>query len=74
LPRELADQLRAVIAEHTALTGSTVGAGLLANWRSAARRFSAIVPRDFQRVVEATRRARATGEDVDAAVMAAARP
>jgi hypothetical protein len=31
-----------------------------------------IVPRDFQRVVDATARARANGEDVDTAVMAAA--
>ena len=32
-----------------------------------------IVPRDFRRVLEATARAEANGEDVDAAVMAAAR-
>jgi glutamate synthase (NADPH/NADH) large chain len=31
------------------------------------------VPRDYRRVVEATRRAEAAGEDVDEAVMAAAR-
>ena len=38
-----------------------------------AGRFTAIVPRDFRRVLEATARAQADGEDVDAAVMAAAR-
>jgi len=31
------------------------------------------VPRDYRRVLDATRRARAAGEDVDVAVMAAAR-
>ena len=35
-------------------------------------RFSVIVPRDYKRVVEATRRAHERGGDVDAAVMAAA--
>jgi hypothetical protein len=31
------------------------------------------MPRDYRQVLEATRQARATGADVDAAVMAAAR-
>jgi glutamate synthase (NADPH/NADH) large chain len=55
------------------LTGSTVAAALLADWPASVARFSAIVPRDFKRVMEATKRARAAGEDVDIAVMAAAR-
>ena len=65
--------LRSVLEQHAALTGSTVAAALLADWPSALDRFSAIVPRDYRRVLEATRRAEAAGEDVDAAVMAAAR-
>jgi glutamate synthase (NADPH/NADH) large chain len=68
-----AARLRAIVAEHVAYTGSTVGAALLADWGSAIARFSAVVPRDFKRVLEATRRAQATGADVDEAVMAAAR-
>jgi glutamate synthase (NADPH/NADH) large chain len=55
------------------LTGSTVAAALLADWPTALDRFSAIVPRDYRRVLEATRQAQAAGEDVDAAIMAAAR-
>ncbi len=55
------------------MTGSAVAAVLLADWPAALRRFSAIVPPDFRRVLEATRAARAAGEDVDVAVMAAAR-
>ena len=47
--------------------------GLLADWPAALGRFSAIVPRDFRRVLEATAAAEANGEDVDEAVMAAAR-
>ncbi|HEY3630534.1 MAG TPA: glutamate synthase-related protein, partial [Jatrophihabitantaceae bacterium] len=65
--------LRAVLEQHAALTGSAVAAALLADWPSALDRFSAVVPRDYRRVLEATRRAEAAGEDVDAAVMAAAR-
>jgi glutamate synthase (NADPH/NADH) large chain len=66
-----AHRLRAVLEAHVAATDSTVGRELLADWGTARRRFSAIVPRDFRRVLEATRRAKAAGEDVDRAVMAA---
>jgi glutamate synthase (NADPH) large chain len=65
--------LRAIVEQHLAYTNSTVAAALLADWPSAVHRFSAVIPRDFRRVLEATRRAHAAGEDVDAAVMAAAR-
>jgi glutamate synthase (NADPH/NADH) large chain len=68
-----ADRLQSVVAAHVAATDSAVGAALLADWPDAVRRFSAIVPRDFRRVLEATKRATDTGEDVDVAVMAAAR-
>ncbi len=65
--------VRAVLEQHAALTASPVAAALLADWPTAADRFSAIVPRDYRRVLDATRRAQASGEDVDEAVMAAAR-
>ncbi|HLY33936.1 MAG TPA: glutamate synthase subunit alpha, partial [Jatrophihabitantaceae bacterium] len=68
-----AELLRGVIEAHRDYTGSPVAAALLSDWPASVQRFRAIVPRDFRRVLEATRRARATGEDVDAAVMAAAR-
>ena len=69
---EQAEQLRSIVVRHAELTGSTVATELLADWPAAVARFSAIVPRDYKRVLEATKRARATGEDVDTAVMAAA--
>jgi glutamate synthase (NADPH/NADH) large chain len=65
---EHADRLRAVVRDHERYTSSH-----LAGWPAALRRFSVIVPRDYRRVLETTRRARAMGEDVDAAVMSAAR-
>jgi len=73
VPVAESERLRAIVAEHASYTGSAVAAALLTDWSSALRRFSAVLPRDFQRVLEATRRAEEAGEDVDAAVMAAAR-
>jgi len=73
LAPEDAERLRSIVVSHVAYTGSPVGAALLADWDSASARFSAIVPRDFRRVLEATRRAQAAGEDVNEAIMAAAR-
>ncbi len=73
LTEEDSRRLHQVVTEHVRCTESSVGAALLANWPAARERFSAIVARDFQRVLEATRRAEAAGEDVDAAVMAAAK-
>jgi glutamate synthase (NADPH/NADH) large chain len=73
LSDEDAGRLRALVEAHVRYTDSAVGRALLTDWPAALARFSAIVPRDFRRVVEATRRATAAGEDVDAAVMAAAR-
>jgi glutamate synthase (NADPH/NADH) large chain len=68
-----AERLHSIISAHVAYTDSAVGAALLAEWPAAVRRFSAVVPRDFKRVLEATRAAEATGDDVDEAIMAAAR-
>ncbi len=65
--------LREIVEAHASYTGSPVAEALLLDWSSALARFRVIVPRDFERVIEVTRRAGANGEDVDAAVMAAAR-
>jgi glutamate synthase (NADPH) large chain len=65
--------LRSIVARHAEFTDSRVARALLADWRGCVQRFSAVVPRDYRRVVEATRRARALGADIDQAVMAAAR-
>jgi glutamate synthase (NADPH/NADH) large chain len=68
-----AARLHGVVAAHARYTGSAIAAALLSDWPRALGRFSAIVPRDFRRVLEATARAEADGADVDSAVMAAAR-
>jgi glutamate synthase (NADPH/NADH) large chain len=73
VPREHDATLREIVRAHETHTKSTVAAELLADWPAALIRFTAVIPRDFQRVLEATRRAQANGEDVDQAVMQAAR-
>ncbi|MCW2523705.1 MAG: gltB, partial [Frankiales bacterium] len=70
---EQSQTLRAVLQRHFELTGSAVAEKLLANFEHEAYRFSVIMPRDYKRVLEATKLAEAEGRDVDEAVMAAAR-
>jgi glutamate synthase (NADPH/NADH) large chain len=65
------------ITRHRAETGSAVAARLLADVdaegvEALRRSFAKVMPTDFKRVLEAQRRARETGEDELAAVMAAA--
>jgi glutamate synthase (NADPH/NADH) large chain len=61
------------VARHAQLTGSPVAERLLADWDGALCRFTAVVPRDYKRVLEATRRAEQDGRPVDEAIMEAAR-
>jgi glutamate synthase (NADPH/NADH) large chain len=65
------------ITRHRAETGSAVAARLLADIdaegvEALRRSFAKVMPTDYKRVLEAQRRARETGEDELAAVMAAA--
>jgi glutamate synthase (NADPH/NADH) large chain len=69
---EDAEYVRALVERHLAETGSTVAGKLLADWESAAARFTKIMPRDYRRVLEAMAKAEAEGRDVDEAIMAAA--
>ncbi len=68
-----AEFLLDLLARYREQTGSPVAAGLLADPDGALARFSRVLPRDYQRVLAATRRARQDGHDVAEAVMAAAR-
>jgi glutamate synthase (NADPH/NADH) large chain len=65
--------LRDLVERHQQETGSAVAARLLAEWVTAAEEFTAVVPREYKRVIEAIRTAEAAGRDVDEAVMEAAR-
>ncbi|TRW83295.1 glutamate synthase large subunit [Mycolicibacterium sp. 018/SC-01/001] len=65
--------LRDVVACHARHTGSTVATSLLSDWPRRSAQFTKIMPRDYQRVLQATRMAKAEGRDVDAAIMEATR-
>jgi glutamate synthase (NADPH/NADH) large chain len=67
------DWLRGIVERHYRLTGSAVAASLLGDWTRRAGAFTKVMPRDYQRVLEAMRLARAEGRDVDEAVMEASR-
>ena len=55
------EQVRALVAEHVARTGSMVGRNLMASWERSRERFVKVMPRDYRRVLE-ERAARAAAE------------
>jgi glutamate synthase (NADPH/NADH) large chain len=72
LTRDDAEFLAGLIEAHQAETGSAVAARLLADWDHALTRLRRVMPRDYQRVLTAARRAEREGRDVHTAVMSAA--
>ncbi|MBJ7463432.1 MAG: glutamate synthase subunit alpha, partial [Mycolicibacterium sp.] len=65
--------LHDVVARHAQATGSTVAGSLLADWPRRSAQFTKIMPTDYERVLRATRMAKAEGRDVDTAIMEASR-
>jgi glutamate synthase (NADPH) large chain len=65
--------LAELLSRYLADTGSPVAAGLLHDWPAALPRLRRVMPRDYKRVLAATRKAEQDGLDVAEAVMAAAR-
>ncbi len=63
------DALRSLVEKHHAETDSAVAGKLLKDWPTAVERFTAVVPRDYKRVMELIRTAEAAGRNVDEAVM-----
>jgi len=64
--------LAEIIATHAAETGSVVAEAILADWARASANMVKVMPRDYRRVLDATRLAEAEGRSVDEAVMVAA--
>jgi glutamate synthase (NADPH/NADH) large chain len=64
--------LGGLLARHLDETGSAVATRILAGWPRAALRFAKVMPRDYKRVLEATRAAEAAGVAAEQAIMAAA--
>ncbi len=67
------ETLHALVEKHFAETDSAVAGRLLKDWGAAVAEFTAVVPRDYKRVMELIRTAEAAGHDVDEAVMGATR-
>ena len=62
-----------VLGAHVEYTGSAVAGRVLSTWPRSAGSFVKVMPKDYKRVLEAIRKAEASGRPVDEAVMAAAR-
>ncbi len=60
-----------VVSTHAKLTGSRIAAALLADWPTAARRFTRVMPRDYARVLQLQSQAERDGADADQLIMAA---
>ncbi|TQC50453.1 glutamate synthase large subunit [Rhodococcus sp. WS4] len=67
------DWLHGAVTRHHRWTGSAVAASVLADWPRRSALFTKVMPVDYQRVLDATRMAKAEGLDVDTAIMEAAR-
>nr|MDT0662941.1 glutamate synthase-related protein [Micromonospora sp. DSM 115978] len=71
----LADEERStlhnLVQRHFAETDSAIAEELLKRWPEAVEEFTAVVPRDYRRVLEIMKAAEAAGRDVDEAVMSA---
>ncbi len=65
--------LHDVVARHAQFTDSTVARSLLSDWPRRSAEFTKVMPTDYQRVLQATRMAKAEGRDVDTAIMEASR-
>ena len=73
LSEEDADSLREIIRRHLDETNSTVASTILDRWHQHVRSFKKVMPKDYRRVLEAIATAEEHGQDVEEAVMAAAK-
>jgi glutamate synthase (NADPH/NADH) large chain/glutamate synthase (ferredoxin) len=64
--------LRAMLVAHVDTTDSAVGQRILADWDEETKHIVKVMPRDYKRVLIAIEEAKAKGEDVGTAIMAAA--
>jgi glutamate synthase (NADPH/NADH) large chain len=64
--------LEGLLSRHLAETASAGAQRVLARWPRAALSFTKVMPRDYRRVLEAMRKAEATGVAAEVAIMAAA--
>ncbi|MDN5789777.1 MAG: glutamate synthase large subunit [Micrococcales bacterium] len=63
------ETIEELLRKHVEWTGSPVAAGLLGEWHQARERFTLILPRDYQRVLDVRTEAIEQGLDVDGDVV-----
>ena len=61
-----------LLSNHMKYTQSAVAEKILADWQNNKSKFVKVMPRDYERVLKAMEKARATGIPEDEAVMEAA--
>ena len=64
--------VNSLLQNHYKYTKSTVASNILENWKDYQTKFIKVMPKDYKRVLNAIRRAKAQGTSVDEAVMEAA--
>jgi glutamate synthase (NADPH/NADH) large chain len=64
------ETLHALVQRHFEETGSPVARRLLDTWAQSLGEFTAVVPRDYQRIIGMIREVQAAGREVDETVMA----
>jgi len=64
-------KVRALIEKHRNYTGSKRAEGVLADWPASVKRFTKIIPKDYQRMLACITRAHSQGLSGDEAIMAA---
>jgi glutamate synthase (NADPH) large chain len=62
--------LRSLVECHAAETGSPVARRLLETWPQSRCEFTAVVPRDYQRIVRMIQTVQASGREIDETIMA----
>ena len=73
LDEEDLDFLRDIIRRHCDETGSEIASTILDRWHQQIRHFKKVIPKDYKRVIDAITTAEEQGQDVEEAVMAAAK-
>ena len=66
------ETVKSMLVKHVEYTKSTVAKKILDDWSSYQSQFIKVMPKDYKRVLEAIKRAKAEGTSVDEAVMEAA--
>ncbi len=65
-------EIKGLIAKHLDATSSEVAENILGDWNKTRLHFTVVMPKDYKRVLEAIKKARAEGSSEDDAVMEAA--